>query len=129
MKKAVRKVAFEDLKRECRSKEKTKYIEYSEFETQKYMASLYHNHSKIIFRCRSKTLKIKEHMKYKYKEDMHCRWCGISEETLSHVVNCGFDGDTIEDVTRWNYSWVQYAKDEGSSGTSDRFLGENRNIM
>ena len=29
---------------------------------------------------------------------MHCRWCGISEETLSHVVNCGFDGDTLENV-------------------------------
>ena len=98
VKKAVKKVAFEDLKRESKSKEKTNKIEYSEFEPQKYMTGLYHNHSKIIFRCRSKTLNIKEHMQYKYKENMHCRWCGISEETLSHVVNCGFDGDTLENV-------------------------------
>ena len=54
--------------------------------------------SKIIFRCRSKTLNIKEHMQYKYKENMHCRWCGISEETLCHIVNCGSDGATIENV-------------------------------
>ena len=94
----MKKAAFEELKMECKSKEKTKDIDYSKFETQKYMTSLYHNHSKIIFRCRSKTLSIKEHMQYKYREDMHCRWCGISEETLSHVVNCGHNGDTIDNV-------------------------------
>ena len=60
VKKAVRKVAFEELREECKGKEKTKDIEYTEFRTQAYLTKLYPNHSKIIFKCRSKTLHNKE---------------------------------------------------------------------
>ena len=98
VKTAVQEVAFEELKLECCSKEKTKDLTYSEFQIQEYMTSLYPNHSRIIFKCRSKTLSIKEHMQYKYRNQNHCRWCGISNETLEHIVNCGTNGCHIENV-------------------------------
>ena len=34
-------------------------------------------------------------MKYKFS-DLSCRWCGIKEETLSHIVNCGQEGELID---------------------------------
>ena len=37
-------------------------------------------------------------MKFKYENNFHCRWCGISDETLQHVVNCGSDDPVINDV-------------------------------
>ena len=40
--------------------------------------------------CRSKTLDIKEHRQYTYK-DMVCRLCNDAAETLEHIVNCGCD--------------------------------------
>ena len=46
------------------------------------------NAARVIFKCRSKTLNIKEHIKYKVT-NTSCRWCGVGEETLNHVVNCG----------------------------------------
>ena len=99
IKKAVKKKAFEELRLECQSKENTKHIEYSEFKRQKYIDKLYPNLSSIIFRCRSKTLNIKDWMKYKYEdEEKHCRWCGVCDETLNHVVNCGYNGEAVEDA-------------------------------
>ena len=112
VKKAVKNVAFEELKAECRSKGKTEKIKYTVFTTQKYITSLYPNHSRIIFKCRSKTLDIKEHMQYKYKDGIHCRWCGISDETVSHIVNCGYNGQPIDDVEEIIYgSDIQKMKD------------------
>ena len=83
---------------ECLSKEKTKYLKYTELKTQEYMTNLYPNHARIIFKCRSKTLNIKEYMQYKYQGANHCRWCGISDETLGHIVNCGTNGCNIDNV-------------------------------
>ena len=94
VKKAVRKVVFENLKEECKSKKQTGMLEYTEFRTQTYLHKLYPNHSRTIFKCRSKTLNIKEFMQY----ENHCRWCGISDETLKHIVNCGFNDENIEDI-------------------------------
>ena len=37
-------------------------------------------------------------MQYKYRDNNHCRWCGVSDETLSHVVNCGYEGENMENV-------------------------------
>lgn len=34
------------------------------------------------------TVRKKEHMTYKYN-DTSCRWCGVAEETLEHIINCG----------------------------------------
>ena len=44
--------------------------------------------AKIIFKCRSKTLSIKDHSRFKYSDNL-CRWCGVDDETLQHIVNCG----------------------------------------
>jgi hypothetical protein len=93
----VKNQAFQELKIECSSKKNTKDIEYTEFKKQKYITKLLPNHSTIIFKCRSKTLNIKEWMNYRYQDhEKHCRWCGVSDETLNHVVNCGYKGETIE---------------------------------
>ena len=101
VKKAVKKKAFEELNLECQNKENTKHIHYPEFKKQKYIDKLYPNHSSIIFRCRSKTLNIKVWMKYMFGDgDNHCRWCGICDETLDHVVNCGYDGEVVESAEK-----------------------------
>ena len=34
-------------------------------------------------------------MKYKFNDDS-CRWCGIGEETLNHIVNCGRSDSHID---------------------------------
>ena len=99
----VKKVAFEELKRECRSKEKTEKLEYDELKTQEYLTKLSPSQSKVIFKCRSKTLNIKEHMQYKYNNNNHCRWCGVSDETLEHIVNCGYEGEHIVSAERIIY--------------------------
>ena len=36
-------------------------------------------------------------MQYKFKDNQHCRWRGVSNETLQHIVNCGFESK-IDDV-------------------------------
>ena len=35
-------------------------------------------------------------MKFKFS-DTSCRWCGVAEETLEHITNCGKD-QSIDDV-------------------------------
>lgn len=76
--------AFSDLQRENSEKTRTQNIIHNKFEAQKYITHMHPTSAKIIFKCREKTLKIKEHMKFKF-DDMSCRWCGVGEETLSHV--------------------------------------------
>ena len=93
---AIRNKAFEELKKDNASKTKTKNITYNKYETQEYVKSMYPGAAKIILKCRAKTLKIKDHMRYKFTE-YSCRWCGVSDETLEHVVNCGHD-EKIDNV-------------------------------
>ena len=97
---AIKKVALKELKEECRSKEKTAEISYDELKPQEYLTKLGPSQSKIIFKCRSKTLNIKEHMQYKYRGNNHCRWCGVSDETLAHIVNCGYEGKHMESAEK-----------------------------
>ena len=80
-------------------KSRTKEINYDEFATQDYIKKLHPNQSRIVFQCRSKTSNIKEHADYQHKDNF-CRWCGVSDETVSHVVNCGASGDKIENVEK-----------------------------
>ena len=94
IKKAVREKAFNELTLENSTMSRTKNVLYEKLETQKYIQTLNPHTAKTIFKCRSKTLNIKEHMKYKFS-DLSCRWCGIKEETLSHIVNCGQEGELI----------------------------------
>ena len=97
IKDAVHKKAFEDLCQEVKLKSRTKDIVYNEFATQDYIKKLYPNQSRIVFQCRSKASRIKEHADYQHKDNF-CRWCGVSDETLVHVVNCGVHGERIENV-------------------------------
>ena len=84
---AVCNVAYENLKEECKKKEKTANLEYSSFKLQRYFTCLYPNQARIVFKCRSQTLDIKTHLTYKY-HDLLCRGCEVEEETLQHIVNC-----------------------------------------
>ena len=38
-------------------------------------------------------------MKFKFKDNL-CRWCGVTDETLEHIVNCGRDDELIVDVEK-----------------------------
>ena len=88
IKKAVSEYAFAKLKDECRAQKKTGSLKYDEFKAQSYLSSMNPDMAKMIFRCRSKTTNLRDHTKYKHS-DSSCRWCGVNEETLNHIVNCG----------------------------------------
>ena len=60
VRKNINSYAFEKLKEECQSKSKTGGIEYEEFGTQDYIKTMSPGRAKVIFKCRSKTLSIKE---------------------------------------------------------------------
>ena len=88
VKERVHDVAFQNLRDQCKSKERTQSLSFSSLNPQGYLRELYPTQAKVIFQCRSKTLDIKEYRQYMYK-DMVCRLCNDAEETLEHVVNCG----------------------------------------
>ena len=88
VKERVKEVALNSLREQCREKIRTRSLSYSSLNTQSYLQELYPNQAKAILQCRSKTLDIKEHRQYMYK-DMVCRLCNEADETLDHVVNCG----------------------------------------
>ena len=96
---AVNQKAFEDLRNDCESKKKTQNIRYTKFETQEYIKVMYPGAAKTIFKCRAKTLNIKEHTQYKHV-DFQCRWCGVCDETLEHVANCGINDGQIINVEK-----------------------------
>ena len=99
VKTAVNQKAFEDLRKDCESKKRTQNIQYTKFETQEYIKVMYPGAAKIIFKCRAKTLNIKEHTQYKHG-DCQCRWCGVCDETLEHVANCGTNDGLIINVEK-----------------------------
>ena len=90
VKKRVRSVAFASLMEQCGRKEKTKELIYKALSPQEYLSQLYPNQARAIIQGRSKTLSIKEHRPYAFK-DMVCRRCKKENETLNHVVNCGYE--------------------------------------
>ena len=112
VKDSVGKSALCQLKAECVSLKKTAGLEYKELQLQNYLSVLYPSQSKVIFKWRSKTLDIKSHLTYKY-EDLLCRGCGVEEENLSHILNCGVEAtidsefdvlslDEIDEVTMYD---------------------------
>ena len=86
----VQQYAFASLKTDCASKSKTGDVVYSSFQLQPYLTNLYPNHAKTIFKCRAKCLKIKTHRPYQFSNKV-CRWCNLEEESLAHILNCGWE--------------------------------------
>ena len=99
VKKAVAGKALKDLSEQNDEKKRTRTLKFDSISTQKYLKTMDPKFARTIFKCRSKTLNIKEHMAYKFS-DQTCRWCGVCEETLQHVVNCGKETqiDNIEQL-------------------------------
>ena len=88
IKRKIQDVTLKELTKDCKEKKKTSFLSYETLQPQDYLGHLYPCQSRIIFQCRSKTLDIKDHRSYKYKDRL-CRKCGINEETVQHVTNCG----------------------------------------
>ena len=89
MKKRITDSALSTLKLECQSKKKTEKLCYKGLRPQEYLSLLYPSQAQTIFKCRSKTLAIKDHQQYKFENNV-CRQCKEEEETMEHIVNCGY---------------------------------------
>ena len=107
----IQEYAFAILKADNASKSKTANVEYSSFQLQPYLTKLYPNHARTIFKCRAKCLKIKTHRPYQFSNQV-CRWCNLEEESLIHILNCGWEEKMepmdIENIGDIN--WSQEAK-------------------
>ena len=121
IKKAIRVYAFEKLKAECQSKSRTKNLTYKEFETQNYIKTMSPRTAKTVFKCRSKTLNIKDHMKFSHNDTL-CRWCGMSDETLDHVINCGEETKLVD--TEENLNLLNHKEIEKIAWRVDEFLSK-----
>ena len=55
-------------------------------DTPKYLTELCRNHTSIIFKARTRMIKVKRNFKTKYKNNLMCRGCGKEEETQLHVL-------------------------------------------
>ena len=99
VKQAINKTALANLVEECGNQKKTSTLVYTKLKPQSYLTALYPWQSKIVFRCRSKTLDIKTHQEYKYNDTICC-WCNLEDETVSHIVNCGEDHIEIQDFDK-----------------------------
>ena len=80
--------ALEEVNESCEEKKKTAMLNYGTLEPQEYLRHLYPAEARVIFKCRSKTLDIKDHRPYKFKDKL-CRNCSSSDETIEHITNCG----------------------------------------
>ena len=110
----VQEYAFAVLKAENASKSKTGNVEYSSFQLQPYLTKMYPSHSRTIFKCRAKCLKIKTHRPYQFSNKV-CRWCNLEEESLIHIINCGWEEkieamDIADLRNLGDVNWSQEAK-------------------
>ena len=94
---AIRKKALANLTQELSQQKKTHSLVYTQLKLQDYLTKLYPWESKLIFRCRSKTLDIKTHQTFKYSDTL-CRWCNLYDEELSHIINCGEEIMDVPDL-------------------------------
>ena len=106
VKEKLQKVAHMELSAECKSKKKTSALIFPALEAQDYLNHLYPAQARIVFQCRSKTLDIKDHRSYKYKDTV-CRKCGVEEETVQHITNCG-QSDIIDTSIIYELGLVTY---------------------
>ena len=83
---------MKEVIKECTVLRKTQNLQYKDLEMQEYLKVLYPNQSQVILRSRCQTLNLKTHNSYRFEEgDVTCRKCGIEDETLEHVINCGVE--------------------------------------
>ena len=115
VKQAISSVVFNELCAECTSLKKTANLKYECFEMQNYLQELYPSQAKLVLKSRCKLLDIKTHCSYKYNDTV-CRGCGVEEETLDHIINCGQQEELHVDVTNINGQ-------EGSVVTLNRAAG------
>ena len=115
VKQAISSVVFNELRGECTSLKKTANLKYECFEMQNYLQELYPSQAKLVLKSRCKLLDIKTHCSYKYNDTV-CRGCGVEEETLDHIINCGQQEELHVDVTNINGQ-------EGSVVTLNRVAG------
>ncbi len=80
---------LEELIDEFQSLKKDRKLTYSSLQQQEYLKCLYPSQARIVFMCRCNMLDIKTHRTHKYNDTV-CRGCGVEEETVHHIVNCGF---------------------------------------
>ena len=92
VRKGIVKYAEGKLIDEMSGLSKTKNLCYDGFKTQPYLSRMYPHHATVIMKCRAKCLDIKEHRPYKFTNTI-CRGCWEEEETLNHIVNCGYEGE------------------------------------
>ena len=84
------KKSVTELVAECRGLKKTATLEYDCLKLQDYFSYLYQSQARVVFKWRSRTLDVKSHLTYKYKDTV-CRGCLIEAEDPYHVVNCGVE--------------------------------------
>ena len=90
VKSAIESYAFNQLREQCKSQSKTSMLDYGEFQMQPYLRHLYPSQAKTILQYRAQCLKIKTHRPYQFTNNI-CRWCHLNEETVEHIVNCGWE--------------------------------------
>ena len=83
--KAVKEAALKKLNSDCK-RLKIVSRQYTKLTTKEYLVKLPVDDARLAFAYRSGTLDIKCNRQYMYN-DLVCRACGKSDETLNHVVN------------------------------------------
>lgn len=98
--------ALKNLVDECKSKAKTRNLQFNNLKVQEYLKCLFPQQSRLIFQCRSKILDIKQYRSYKYSDNI-CRGCKQYDEVLTHIVNCGYSEaidisivDNMDNITK-----------------------------
>ena len=107
---AIRDYAFETLKEECKAQSKTKGIVYDRFVKQPYLSKLYPNQAKLVLKSRARCVNIKDHRPFKFTNTL-CRWCNMDNETLEHIVNCGWEGEKDFEIDICNLDNVDPGKE------------------
>ena len=99
--------AFEYLTKKKNSQSKIKDLQYSHLEIQEYLLEGNENTeiSKLIYKCRGKTLDIKTHKSWKY-EDKLCVGCKTNVETENELLSCDGFGNEEEDQDTLSYNLV-----------------------
>ena len=103
VKEKVSEIGLEYLLREKNKQKKISHLKFKRLEIQEYFLLGNSKISKFIFKARSKTLEIKTHKKWKFK-DTPCTGCQEREETEDEILTCPRFGEITEKVSyKWFY--------------------------